>query len=108
MAFEITVSQSSFGIINYNGALAATYDANNALITSFNAANPGQTIVIWGSGVGGDPANDDRLFPQKTNNLVNGRRSWPRWIVGNEIGPLVTTPKNGLGTIVCNDAPRLR
>ena len=70
-AFSITVSQSSFGIINYNGTLAATYDANNALITSFNAANPRQTIVIWGSGVGGDPANDDRLFPQKTNNLAN-------------------------------------
>ena len=70
-AFAITVSQSSFGIIHYNRTLAATYDANNALITSFNAAYPGQTIVIWGSGVGGDPANDDRLFPQKTNNLVN-------------------------------------
>ena len=71
VAFATTVSQSSFGIVNYNGSFAATYDANNALITSFNAANPGQTIVIWGSGVGGDPANDDRLFPQKTNNLVN-------------------------------------
>ncbi len=69
--FSISVAQSSFGIINYNGTLAATYDANNALITSFNAANPGQTIVIWGSGVGGDAANDDRLFPQKTNNMVN-------------------------------------
>ena len=70
-AFSITVSQSAFGIVNYNSTLAAAYDANNALITSFNAANPGQTIVIWGSGVGGDAANDDRLFPQKTNNLAN-------------------------------------
>ncbi len=69
--FTITVGRSSFGILNYNGSLAATYDANNALISRFNAANPGQTIVIWGSGVGGDAANDDRLFPQKTNNLVN-------------------------------------
>ncbi len=69
--FSITVAQSSFGILNYNGSLAATYDANNALITRLNAANPGQTIVIWGSGVGSDAANDDRLFPQKTNNLVN-------------------------------------
>jgi uncharacterized protein (TIGR03437 family) len=69
--FGITVVQSSFGIVHYSGTLAATYDANNALVTRFNAANPGQTIVIWGSGVGNDPANDDRLFPQKTNNLVN-------------------------------------
>ncbi len=44
--FNITVSQSAFGIINYNETLAATYDANNALITRLNAANPGQTIVI--------------------------------------------------------------
>jgi uncharacterized protein (TIGR03437 family) len=69
--FGITVVQSSFGIVHYSGTLAATYDTNNALVTGFNAANPLQTIVIWGSGVGNDPANDDRLFPQKTNNLVN-------------------------------------
>ncbi len=70
-AFNLTVAQSAFGIIHYNGTLAAAYDANNALLTRLNAANPNQTIVIWGSGIGGDPANDDRLFPQKTNNLVN-------------------------------------
>jgi uncharacterized protein (TIGR03437 family) len=67
----ITVAQSAFGIIGYNTTLAATYDAGNAIITSFNAANPGQTIVIWGSGVGADTANDDKLYPQKQDNLTN-------------------------------------
>ncbi len=67
----IVVVQSAFGIINYNGTLAATYDANNAIITSTNSANPNQAIVIWGSGVGADPTNDDRIFPQKQNNLTN-------------------------------------
>lgn len=67
----ITVVQSAFGILNYNGSLAATYDANNALITATNAANPGQTIVIWGSGVGYDPKDDDKIFPQSQDNLSN-------------------------------------
>ncbi len=67
----ITVVQSSFGMVHYAGTLLAAYDTNNTLISRFNSANPGQTIVVWGSGVGNDPANDDRLFPQKTNNLVN-------------------------------------
>jgi uncharacterized protein (TIGR03437 family) len=70
-AFSITVAQSAFGILSYNGSLAATYDANNNIITSANSANPGQAIVLWGSGVGFDPADDDKLFPQKQDNLTN-------------------------------------
>jgi uncharacterized protein (TIGR03437 family) len=70
-AFTITVVQSAFGIINYNGTLAATYDASNVIITNFNSANPGQTIVVWGSGVGGDPQNDGKIFPQKQDNLTS-------------------------------------
>jgi uncharacterized protein (TIGR03437 family) len=67
----IVVAQSAFGVLNYNGTLAATYDANNNLITSTNAANPGQTIVVWGSGVGYDPQDDDKVFPQGQHNLGN-------------------------------------
>jgi hypothetical protein len=70
-AAPIVVVQSAFGILSYNGTLAATYDGNNSLITGTNAANPLQTIVIYGSGVGGDPANDDKVFPQKQDNLTN-------------------------------------
>ncbi len=66
----IVVAQSAFGILTYNGTLAAAYDGNNALITGTNAANPGQTIVIYGSGVGGDPNNNDKVFPQNQNNLT--------------------------------------
>ena len=62
-AFPITVVQSGFGILSYNGSLAAAYDANNALITTSNAADPNQVIVLWGSGVGYDPADDDKLLP---------------------------------------------
>jgi uncharacterized protein (TIGR03437 family) len=68
-AGTLVVTQSAFGLLSYNGTLAATYDAGNALITSTNAANPGQTIAIWGSGVGYDPADDDKVYPQGQNNL---------------------------------------
>lgn len=69
-AYSIKVVQSAFGILSYNGTLAAAYDANNNLITSSNAANPNQAIVLWGSGVGADLNNDDKLYPQKQNNLT--------------------------------------
>jgi len=69
-AFAITVAQSAFGVLSYNGSLGAVYDANYALITSSNAANPGQAIVLWGSGVGYDSADDDKIYPQKQDNLT--------------------------------------
>src|ERR1022692_2068616 len=68
---SIAVVQSAFGILFYNGTLAAAYDANNALLTMSNAANPNQTIVLWGSGVGFDPNDDDKLFPQKQDDLTS-------------------------------------
>jgi uncharacterized protein (TIGR03437 family) len=69
-AFPIVVAQSAFGILSYNGSLGAVYDANYALITSSNAANPNQAIVLWGSGVGYDSADDDKIYPQPQDNLT--------------------------------------
>jgi len=70
-AAPITVVQSAFGILFYNSTLAAAYDGNNALLTTSNSANPGQSIVLWGSGVGFDANDDDKIFPQKQDNLTN-------------------------------------
>jgi uncharacterized protein (TIGR03437 family) len=70
-AATITVVPSAFGILFYNGNLAAAYDGSNALLTTTNSANPNQTIVLWGSGVGLDPNDDDKLFPQKQDNLTS-------------------------------------
>jgi len=53
-----------------NGVGVAT-DGNGKVLGLTNSAMPGQTIVLWGSGIGGDPANDDRTYPQKQNNLAN-------------------------------------
>lgn len=69
----IQVVSSDFGILTRNNGSgpAGGYDGHHDLITGTNSASPGQTIVLWGSGVGADRANDDRIFPQKQNNLTN-------------------------------------
>ena len=54
-----------------NGLAIATDNNTGAVFSLTNAAMPQQLIVLWGSGLGADPANDDRLFPQTQNNLVN-------------------------------------
>lgn len=46
-------------------------DINFNLFSFTNSAMPGQPVILWGSGVGGDSANDDRTFPQNQDNLTN-------------------------------------
>jgi uncharacterized protein (TIGR03437 family) len=70
---SITVLPSAVGLATIDGsgsgAVVAT-DANNQLISPASPARPGQTIVLWGSGIGADLSNDDRSFPLKQNNLT--------------------------------------
>ena len=66
----INVLSSAFGILNYNGTLAAAFDGNSALLTPSNAANPNQSIVLWGTGIGADVSNDDHTYPQQQNNIA--------------------------------------
>lgn len=53
-----------------NGAGVAT-DSNGNILGLTNSAMPNQIVSLWGSGIGADPNNDDRIFPQKQNNLTN-------------------------------------
>jgi uncharacterized protein (TIGR03437 family) len=70
----ITVTASAFGLATLNGAgtggILAT-DADYHLITPTASAAPGQTIVMWGSGLGADTANNDRTYPNQQDNLNN-------------------------------------
>src|ERR1700722_1855057 len=68
----ITVTKSAFGILTANGAgsgLVKAYDLNYKEITPTASAAPGQTIILWGSGLGADTANNDRTYPMKHDNL---------------------------------------
>jgi len=72
---NITVVETQFGIDTLYGTgagPAVAEDASGNVLTFTHSANPGQTIVLWGSGVGPDPGNpDETVFPQKQNNLTN-------------------------------------
>lgn len=71
----ILVAPSAFGIDTLygtgSGAIVATIGASVIVPTA--SASPGQTITIWGSGLGADTANDDRTFPLKQDNLNNAQ-----------------------------------
>lgn len=57
----IVVVPASVGINSYNGALGVATDGVN-LLTYTNSGSPGQTIVLWTTGLGADPADSDTTF----------------------------------------------
>src|SRR5579872_3752048 len=62
-AASFTVVQTAYGISNYNGNTAVVQDAvSGALITPTSSAKPGQVIIIWGTGLGSDPADSDTTY----------------------------------------------
>lgn len=62
-AFSIQVVPTAYGIDVYNGNTAVATDAvTGALITPANSAQPGQVLVIWGTGLGADAADSDTTF----------------------------------------------
>ena len=73
-AAPIQVVASALGLDTLYGAgtgSGVATDANGNVFGLTKSAMPGQEIVLWGSGVGADTSNDDRTFPQNTNNLTN-------------------------------------
>jgi uncharacterized protein (TIGR03437 family) len=69
----IQVVKSAVGLASYDGSgggAALAQDANYRVFSPANSAAPGQTIILWGSGVGADSSNDDKTFPMAQNNLT--------------------------------------
>jgi len=68
----ITVVQSAFGILTLNAVgngPAAVFDVNSQYLGLTNAANPGDVITLWGSGVG--PVTGDETTFQTAQNLTS-------------------------------------
>jgi uncharacterized protein (TIGR03437 family) len=65
-AFSFQVVPYALGFDTYfgtgNGLLTATNTSTGALYTYTNSAKPGETIVLWGSGLGADTADSDTVF----------------------------------------------
>jgi uncharacterized protein (TIGR03437 family) len=72
--FPIQVVPSALGLDTLYGSGTGSgiaTDSNGNVLGLTNSAMPGQEIVLWGSGVGADTANDDQTYPQKQDNLTN-------------------------------------
>jgi uncharacterized protein (TIGR03437 family) len=68
----LVVTKSAFGILTANASGSGQVKATNLNyqdITPTASAAPGQLIVLWGSGLGADTANNDRTYPMKQDNL---------------------------------------
>jgi uncharacterized protein (TIGR03437 family) len=65
-AFQFQVVASAPGLDTYygtgGGMVTATNNQTGALIDFTHSAAPGQTIVLWGSGLGADTADSDTVF----------------------------------------------
>jgi uncharacterized protein (TIGR03437 family) len=65
-AQSITVVASALGLDTYygtgSGLGVATDAVTGALITYTNSAKPGESLVLWGSGLGADTADSDTTF----------------------------------------------
>jgi uncharacterized protein (TIGR03437 family) len=74
-SFSFQVVASAFGADTLYGTgtgQAVVTDANYNVIGYAASASPGQTVIIWGSGIGADTKNDDKTYPAANlDNLTN-------------------------------------
>jgi uncharacterized protein (TIGR03437 family) len=65
-AFSFQVVPSALGLDTYygtgTGLVTATNASTGALYNYTNSAKPGETIILWGSGLGADTADSDTTF----------------------------------------------
>jgi uncharacterized protein (TIGR03437 family) len=66
----ILVVASAVGLNYYLTNSAVATDSSYNLLTSTNSAVPGQTIVLWATGLGADPADSDTVY-STTPHAVN-------------------------------------
>jgi hypothetical protein len=70
----IQVVASAVGLDTLYGSGAGAgvvTDSSFNVLGLTNSATPGQSVILWGSGLGADTSNGDTTFPQKQNNLTN-------------------------------------
>lgn len=65
-SFQFQVVPSALGLDTYygtgSGLVAAINSANGDLYSYTSSASPGETILLYGSGLGADPADSDTVF----------------------------------------------
>jgi uncharacterized protein (TIGR03437 family) len=75
-AFQFQVVPTAPGLDTYygtgGGMVTATDNQTGALIDFTHSATPGQTIVLWGSGLGADTADSDTVFTSSPHPVNQG------------------------------------
>ncbi len=70
----IEITAAAPGLASYygtgSGPAIATDPVTGSLFTAANSARPGQTIVLWGSGLGADSSVSDTTFTIPTKSLI--------------------------------------
>ncbi len=61
-AFPITLVRAAPGLNTYGTNTGVATDANGSVLTFINSAAPGQTIVLWATGLGADTSDSDTTF----------------------------------------------
>jgi hypothetical protein len=56
------VVANAVGFNEYNGNFGVATDLNGTLLTHTNSGFPGETIIIWATGLGADPADSDTTY----------------------------------------------
>ena len=72
-AAPIKVVASAVGLDTLYGSgfgAGVVTDTNFNVLGLKNSAMPGQAVILWGSGIGADTANDDKVYPQGSHNLT--------------------------------------
>jgi uncharacterized protein (TIGR03437 family) len=82
----ITVVSSQFGLLNLNAqgsGPAAAEHIDFSFTTPNSAANPGEEVVLWGSGLGASTGSDtDVVAPGETPGTLTGTTPVQVWIGG--------------------------
>jgi uncharacterized protein (TIGR03437 family) len=72
-AYSFQVVPYALGLDTYygtgNGLVTATSPTSGALYNYTNSAKPGDTIVLWGSGLGADTADSDTVFTSSPHSV---------------------------------------
>jgi uncharacterized protein (TIGR03437 family) len=74
-AFTIQVVQSALGLDTLSGypsGLAVATDNSGNVFNYNSSAQPGQTVTLWGSGLGADPGDSDTTFSSSPHSIDVG------------------------------------
>lgn len=58
----VRVVAAAPGVTTYNGSAVAQDASTFSLISYNNSAQPGETLILWGTGLGADPSDSDTTY----------------------------------------------